>query len=180
MKKEIWKDVIGYEDCYRISNYGNVVSKERYIDHKRHGRVLIKERLRKHGINNKTGRRNIKLSKEGSSKSFPLANIIALHFIDNPHNYPNVIYKDGDFSNNHISNLMWVSSRDIAVINRKKIDKTSKSNGVWYAKDRGKYRAAICVKGKSVRLGSFDTEEEAKKRVAEFKSKNKIKDRFEH
>lgn len=26
---EIFKDVIGYEDCYQISNYGTVRSKER-------------------------------------------------------------------------------------------------------------------------------------------------------
>lgn len=32
MKQEIWKDVVGYEDFYQVSNLGNVRSKDMYVD----------------------------------------------------------------------------------------------------------------------------------------------------
>lgn len=32
MKQEIWKDVVGYEDFYQVSNMGNVRSKDTYVD----------------------------------------------------------------------------------------------------------------------------------------------------
>ena len=35
--KEIWKDVVGWEDCYQVSNLGNVRSKDRYVRYKDKG-----------------------------------------------------------------------------------------------------------------------------------------------
>ena len=43
--------------------------------------------------------------------------IVALAFIDNPLNLPEVDHIDNDKTNNHVSNLQWISSKD----NKRKI-----------------------------------------------------------
>jgi len=36
--------------------------------------------------------------------------LVAIHYIDNPHNYPQIDHIDGNKSNNDISNLRWCSN----------------------------------------------------------------------
>ena len=31
---EIWKDIEGYEGLYQVSNYGNINSLDRYVNHR--------------------------------------------------------------------------------------------------------------------------------------------------
>ena len=59
---------------------------------------------------------------------------VAKAFVPNPFNNPEVHHKDGDRTNNHISNLMWVTQRENLAdpIRRERL---SKSIRVW--NDRG-------------------------------------------
>ena len=41
---EIWKDIVGFEELYKISNYGNVKSCKRLVNAKS-GQRLVNERL---------------------------------------------------------------------------------------------------------------------------------------
>lgn len=38
--EEEWKDVVGFEDYYMVSNFGRVLSKERYVNN--HGAKVLK------------------------------------------------------------------------------------------------------------------------------------------
>ena len=51
--KEIWKDVVGYENLYQISNTGKIKSLERYKNN-HSKKQLVKEKIRKQIIS-KTG-----------------------------------------------------------------------------------------------------------------------------
>lgn len=44
---------------------------------------------------------------EGVRKTFAVHKLVALCFVDNPENLPEVNHKDGDKLNNHFSNLEW-------------------------------------------------------------------------
>ena len=55
----------------------------------------------------KSGYYTVELCKHGKLKSFLVHRLIAIHFIDNPLNYPCVNHLDGDKLNNDISNLEW-------------------------------------------------------------------------
>ena len=44
--EEIWKDVVGFEDYYQVSNLGNVRSKDREVN-TWHGVILKKGRILK-------------------------------------------------------------------------------------------------------------------------------------
>ena len=47
MKKEIWRDIAGYEGLYQVSNMGRVKSLERIITRKNGKKQTIRERILK-------------------------------------------------------------------------------------------------------------------------------------
>jgi hypothetical protein len=71
---------------------------------------------------------------------------------------PMIDHKDGDGTNNRISNLRN-ATRSQNRMNSKQRRKTLK--GAYRHKQCGKWQAAISYKGKNEYLGLFDTEEEA-------------------
>ena len=98
---EEWRDIVGYEGLYQVSNWGRVKSlnynktkKEKILDSKP----------------NKDGYVHIKLSKNGKRKSFLVHRLVAQAFIPNPENLPEVNHKIDDFehrSDNRVENLEW-------------------------------------------------------------------------
>lgn len=60
--EEIWKDIIGYEGLYQISNLGNVKSLKRFSKRGKIGDKPINERILKKNIVN-AGYRHVTLSK---------------------------------------------------------------------------------------------------------------------
>lgn len=99
---EIWKNVPGY-DKYYISNYGRVKN----LDYKRSGRevIMLPGRIR-------NGYIVVVLSQNAVRKTYLLHRLVAEAFIPNPNNNPQVNHKDGDKTNNHISNLEWVTRKE--------------------------------------------------------------------
>lgn len=98
MKKEIWKDILGYEGLYQVSNFGRVKSLK-----------FGKERILKPGIN-KYGYLHVVLSKNNKQKNFYVHRLVAEAFISNPHNYPCVNHKDENPLNNNVENLEWCTA----------------------------------------------------------------------
>lgn len=54
------------------------------------------------------------IDKDGNKKWESVHRLVALAFIDNPYNLPQVNHKDEDKLNNHVSNLEWVSVKENA------------------------------------------------------------------
>ena len=99
--KEIFEDLIGYEESYQISDKGRIFTKRR-LDGNRliYGREL-------HPIVTQDGYLKVGLTKKGETKKFYLHRLVAQHFICNPNNLPQVNHKDGNKFNNDVSNLEW-------------------------------------------------------------------------
>lgn len=93
--KEIWKDVVGYENLYQVSNLGNVLS----LRHK--NRFLMKP------TKNKSGYLSVGLRIYNKRKTFDVHRLVAQTFIPNPNNYPVINHKDENPLNNNIENLEW-------------------------------------------------------------------------
>lgn len=104
--KEIWKDIKGYEGFYQISNLGNVRSLQR----KAPSGKSVKQIIRKQSID-KNGYCVVGLNKNKTQKTYKVHRLVAIAFIDNPKNLPEVNHKDEDKTNNNVSNLEWCDAK---------------------------------------------------------------------
>jgi hypothetical protein len=109
---EIWKQVIGYETRYEVSNLGNVRSVAQKIIMKNGSSYPIKEKQKTIYRNNKNGYSTVCLVLGDISSNKLLHRVVAMAFIPNPENKPQVNHKDGDKSNNCVSNLEWTTSSE--------------------------------------------------------------------
>lgn len=100
---EGWRPVPGYEGIYEVSNLGRVRSLDRI---KRNGRGM-KGRIVKLQEHPKTGYVAIGLYKDGTEKMTLVHRLVALAFIPNPDNLPEINHKDEDKTNNKADNLEW-------------------------------------------------------------------------
>lgn len=106
--EEIWKDILGYEGIYMVSNIGRVKSLDRYIDHPITKKTLLKGVMREIDINS-DGYPLIRLCKNGMSVSRSVHRYVAEAFIPNPLNLPEVNHKNGVKTDNSVENLEWVT-----------------------------------------------------------------------
>lgn len=83
-----------YEN-YSIDEYGNVRNKD--------------NKIMKHEITH-DGYHRVSVFKNKKYKHLPIHRTVAEAFIPNPLNKPQVNHKDGNKSNNHVSNLEWCTN----------------------------------------------------------------------
>jgi hypothetical protein len=105
MINEIWLPIIGYENCYKISNQGQVKSLSRSI------RRTTPEKILKLQFNTK-GYQMVTLYNETGRKQHAIQRLVAKAFIPNPENKPQVNHIDGDKTNNSVDNLEWSTSKE--------------------------------------------------------------------
>lgn len=87
---EEWKNIIGYEGLYEVSDKGNVRNVRR--------NTLLR-------FSNNQGYTQVYLYKNGIRKGFKVHRLVAEAFIENPDNLPQVNHKDEDKTNNNVDNL---------------------------------------------------------------------------
>ena len=111
MKVEIWKDIENFSK-YQVSNLGNVKSKDRYTKAKDDEIIHRKEFLLKEFINKKGYKQVTLYDDNGKPKTMRVHKLVALAFIENKNNLPQINHIDGNKLNNEVSNLEWISNYD--------------------------------------------------------------------
>ena len=169
MKIREIKDIIGYEGLYQISNEGEVIS----LQTETKNYCVLKPFLSQ-------GYKTVKLSKGEriDRKQHQIHRLVAIHFIPNPDNKPQVNHIDCDTTNNTIENLEWVTHRENrthAIVKNKK--NSSIYTGVSWNKERQMWSSQIGYKGKIIHLGFYFSEDQAsiayKCKCVELKIENK-------
>lgn len=156
---EIWKDVVGYEGFYQVSNLGNVKSIERTSINagSYSGYINTKTKYLKK-IKNKYGYECVVLTKNRKRTSFSVHRLVAVAFLPQVENKNEVNHIDRNKSNNQLSNLEWCNRSENIRHYYDSINTSSKYTGVSYQKDRKKWISYVDVNGVRITLGRFDTE----------------------
>ena len=89
------------------------------------------------------------------NKIHKIHRLVAQLFIENPNNFVTVNHKNGNKLDNHIENLEWVTQRQNVSHYH-----NSKFPGV-FLRPSGRYGSQIYINAKRLKLGTFDTPEEA-------------------
>ena len=99
---EQWRDIIGCEGRYKVSNYGRVKS----FQHNR-SKIMSDNKHSK-------GYMLIRLYKNGHSENFGVHTLVAQAFTPNPEKKSEADHRNGNKTDNCIWNLDWVTRRENA------------------------------------------------------------------
>ena len=100
--QEIWKDVVGYEGLYKVSNLGRVKSLQRKG-------TALNDRILKYSFDI-DGYRQVILSKDNKRKCVKIHRLVGLAFLCNENNLPCINHKDENKENNSVENLEWCTN----------------------------------------------------------------------
>lgn len=166
-QQEIWKDIEGHEGRYQISNIGRVKSLSRILNI---GSTLTGvntrktvERILKTPCGNK-GYLVVGLTTKCKHKVFTVHKLVAKAFVNNPYNKPHVNHMDKIRTNNHYTNLEWVTQHENNTHSRLNNPKfSSKHLGVTkrILKYGVKWEAVLRKNREYLYIGRFDTEQKA-------------------
>ncbi len=167
----IWKDLVGFEGRYQVSNKGAIRS---ILTN--HGKY--QEKLKKTYIRSSTCQyMYVNLSVFDKSYIEAVHRAVAKAFIPNPDNKPMVNHIDGNKLNNNVCNLEWVTCsenhshafktglRNTDSVTElhlgKKFGVTSEFHNVSWDSTRLKWKATLKDKGKMIFQKRFDCEKAA-------------------
>lgn len=107
-----WRPAVGYEGHYEVSNFGDVRSVDRVVS-----RAGTQGDVRKPGQGLRAqvtakGYLRVQLTKDGVSRNHMVHRLVALAFIPNPDDRPEVNHKNGKKSDNQLGNLEWSTSSE--------------------------------------------------------------------
>lgn len=108
--EEIWKDVVGYEGYYQVSNLGRVKSLDRYVQ-RGQGTRLVHGRILNQAVNT-NGYLRVILSRGNKTKNTLVHRLVAEAFIPNPEHAAVVDHIDNNRQNNSVSNLRWCTQSE--------------------------------------------------------------------
>ena len=111
MKKETWLPVKDFEGLYEVSSFAKIRSVERFIVLDTH--TYLKKQKELTQFNDGRGYLHVKLyDGKANPKSLTVHRIVAIAFVPNPNNLPEVNHIDGNKLNNYPENFEWTSRRD--------------------------------------------------------------------
>lgn len=147
--EETWKDIPGYEGLYRVSDLGNIINNKGRLLKQTKGKCYLKIELWSKKLKQKR-------------KSFSTHQLVAMAFLDHtPCGYELVVdHINNNPLDNRAENLQIITNRENSSKEKKG---SSKYTGVYWNKEKKKWRSVIRINRKSKHLGYFTKEEDASK-----------------
>ncbi len=142
-QEEIWKDVVGYEGHYQVSNFGNIKSIKNGKD------IVMKLGVSRNGYN------SIGLWVNNIHESFMVHKLVAMAFLNHkPNKFDTLVidHIDRNRLNNNVENLRLVSQRDNCIKGLPR----SGYLGVQFNKINNKWHVRPRINKKTRHFGYFD------------------------
>lgn len=143
--EEIWKDVVGYEGYYQVSNLGRVRSLDRIASNGR----KIKGKILSAKVNTPPYYPRVSLSVNGKMKLVQVHRLVAQAFVYNPdpEHKTQVGHKDESRTNNRADNLEWVTPKENSNMPLHR-ERVSKANEGKVLSAETKSKISLSQKGK--------------------------------
>ena len=160
MEEEVWKDIAGYEGLYQVSSFGNVKSIAR---NGTLGGIL------KPGKST-PGYYIVVLCKNSRGRTRTVHTLVWDAFKEEKRNgrILCVDHNDNDKSNNHLSNLQLLTTRNNITKGIRNKNPHRLTGTTFF---QGKWQSTIAINGIKTHLGNFETEAEAHEAYLKEKSK---------
>lgn len=141
-----WKVIEGFED-YKVSECGQVFSLKTY--------TMLKPYEKKNYL-------GVYLYKNRKRKFMMIHRLVAMAFIENPNNYPQINHKDENSKNNSVENLEWCYAKyNVNYGNHnKRLSESLRKSMAWKGR---KHTQEAKEKMRNAKLGRNLTEEHRKK-----------------
>lgn len=108
---ELWKPIKGYEGIYEVSNTGKVRSLDRVVITDTHPNgKLLKGKILKNSVVRNYNRVNLCVG--NVRQKHRVARLVAVAFIPNPDNKPQVNHKDENTLHDNAENLEWCTAKE--------------------------------------------------------------------
>lgn len=153
---EEFKDIKSYEGVYQGSTFGRVKSLAR-LTNNQYGKTdaILKPKI------DKDGYLVIGLRRGKHRKWVKIHRLVAILFIPNPNNLPEVNHVKEIKTDNRVCELEWMTTRANQTHSMLLKNNTSKYVGVYWQKRSNKWCAGIVFNKRIIYLGLFANEEDA-------------------
>lgn len=179
MGLEEWRDIVGYEGLYQVSNLGRVKSVPHLVKN-RSGCRMLPERILKQRNSSWGGNYlQVQLYNRQNRECKAVHRLVAEAFHINPENKCDVNHIDGNKQNNCASNLEWATrSENIQHAMNTGLHGRSRKGkgypGVVYIKKLDKYWVSMQINKKRTHIGYYPTYEEALQARLDFEKAHNI------
>ena len=144
---ETWKDIVGYEEKYQVSNIGRVRN--------RTTKKMLNKRI------GTSGYYKVNLYSNKQVKTIEVHRLVAETFIEKSENKNEVNHIDGNKLNNNITNLEWVTHKEnIEHAWKTKLFEPVREASKRYGKNNPNAKKVYQMKNNII-IGVFDTIKEA-------------------
>lgn len=160
MQEEIWKDVIGYEGLYQVSNLGRVKSLSKIKLNKGKYPFKTKDIILKHSLDG-GGYAFVKIFNNTSKLTYKVHQLVAMTFLNHkPCGMKLIIdHINENKIDNRVENLQIVTNR--YNVSKSTFKNRNVSVGCQFIVSTNKWRSQIKINNKNIHLGLFNSETEA-------------------